>query len=702
MANKEQIGVLLVMVEQVQSALDTLKGQIVSMGESDAPPPVVVVPPPVEAITHVVLEDMSGALQNDVPFTFGQVFAKGDLAADSGLAGREGDDIVPLQVDVKALHDDGSVRHAIISGILPTLLPLEKAKLELIPAKAGTAAEVAPGAEWSHARVTVTVGGIGYWASLNELLNADSSKKWLYGQVVQEFHVSTPLLDKANKPHPHLAARFALRVYPDAANARIDITIENNWAYEPNPSNLTYDLTIVVDGKVVIDEKNFTHYHHARRREVFWLRGDPGVHVRHDARYLIDTGALANYDPAVVVSEKKLQAVADNWKGDRIKPMAAGSAMRGMPTTGGREDIGLLPGWAVRALLSQDPRAKMEMLGTADLAGSWSMHYRDEDTGQPISIVDYPYMTILGRSSDTMNPKTKKYEAFPAVDKGSTTPLTHDSSHQPNFAYLPYIVTGDHYSLEELQFWAMWNMLSMNPGYREREKGLVWRNQVRAQAWNLRSIAEAAYITPDADRLKSHFAGFVKANLDWYNATYTDNPNANKLGILDNPGAFAYQNGNGIAPWQDDFFTQVVGHVADLGFDGAQKLLTWKGKFVIERMVGEGAKPVFGAAYSMVVKKPNSSVIFPTIAEVLDATPEVLKGDPVAVAQALKLKVGEMTGHSSSAIGYPSNEQPSVSYAADYLGARGLAAWDEFMKNPVKPDYSSDPQFAVVPRSKKG
>ena len=48
-------------------------------------------------------------------------------------------------------------------------------------------------------------------------------------------------------------------------------------------------------------------------------------------------------------------------------------------------------------------------MGTADLAGSWSMHYRDRRTGVPVSLLDYPYMTRIG-AADTLNPATGKRE----------------------------------------------------------------------------------------------------------------------------------------------------------------------------------------------------------------------------------------------------------------------------------------------------
>lgn len=648
-------------------------------------------PGPVLApITSIEFENLGGA-QKGVPFTFGQVFAVGHLQPGTGLHGRlDNGDEVPLQLDEKARHADGSVRHAIVSGILPTLFASEKRKMALVPGLRPPEEGIK---NFVTSRVAVTIEGVLY-----EAFNRDDfDRVWMSGPVVTEFSWSAPLMNAKGEAHPHLHARFATRCYI-GERTRIDVTVENDWAYEPGPQNFIYDLLLEVEGKKVFEQKALTHYHHARWRKVFWAGEAPNVHIRHDPRYLIDTRALPNYDTSIQVLDAKPNA-AD---GTAFEMMSVGAAMRAMPTTGGRGDIGLLPSWAAAWLLNQGPNSAAVTLGTADLAGSWSMHYRDKDTDKPISLIDYPYMTLLGNSGDTLNPATKKREAFPGGLKGLTdTPNKHDVSHQPNLAYLPYLMTGDLYYLEELQFWAMYNVFSSNPGYRENRKGLVHRDQVRGQAWALRTLAEAAYITPDDDRLKSNFTEIVDNNLAWYNAEYTDNPDANKLGLNATNYAVIYNGKLGVGPWQDDFFTQAIGHVAELGFAEAERLLRWKTKFVIERMIGKGACYVFAASYSLNVRATVGGPIFDNIADVYRATIPAeqlaLACGDAALAKALKLQPGEMTGYSKIGTGYPSNMQPALAYAAD-VSEDGKRAWKLFMSRSVKPDYSTSPQFAIVPR----
>jgi hypothetical protein len=612
-------------------------------------------------------------------------------------------------MDVKALHPDGSVRHAVISAILPSLGAGQVSTVALV--KSGVrsnATTTTPddllGAGFS-ASVHATINGVRYDAFADDLIKMVPYKTWLSGPVVNEWQVSAPLTSPTGAEHPHLTARFALRWYQGLKKARVDVTVENDWAYEPGPQNITYDASVLVGAKEVYAKPALNHLHHARWRKVFWWNGAaPEVNVKHNTAYLIGTRALPNYDQTITVPETTLAAWQKRWTGAITEPMGIGAAVPYMPQTGGRDDIGLLPAWGATWLLSMDKRMRDVTLGTADGAGSWSAHYRDKNTDRPVSLMDYPYMTIFGHNGDTWNPATKKYENFPACASTTacTTPYTHDTSHTPSLAYLPYLLTGDYYYLEELQFWAMWASFASNPGYRQNVKGLVQSDQIRAQAWILRTVAEAGYITPDNDRLKAHFTQIVNSNLDWFNTTYTNNAGANKLGILVNGYALGYSNGTGMAPWQDDFFTSAIGHAAELGYTKAQPLLAWKARFPMLRMTGEGSCWIDASIYSMIVRDSSTSPFYTTIGQAYKASHtadfNALACASAPMATALKLKVGEMTGYSSAATGYPSNMQPALAYAADALGTEGQAAWTVFMNRSVKPNYGLAPQFAIVPR----
>jgi hypothetical protein len=698
------------------------------------------------AITKVEVVNTSTSTdtQRTVPITFGQVFRQGDVPASSGISVTLDDGTpVPFQLDIKARHADGSIRHGIFSVMLAQL-PAGKSQVLRLSKTAAPAS-----ATWSEppatllnagftASVNLNIGGKVYSASADDLLRSGKYTTWLSGLVADEWLVSAPLKAADGTQHPHLTARFAIRAYPKINKARVDVTIENDWAYEPSPQNFTYDAEVLVGGKSVYSKTALTHFHHARWRKIFWWGTTPEIDVKRDIAYLIASKAVPNYDTGLTISSTALSKLEQQWNSVNTGPMGPGVVNPAMPMVGGRPDIGPLPQWGAMYLLSMDPRAEKVTLGVGDLAGSWPIHYRDKKTDRPVSLIDYPYMTLLGHPGDAVNPATGKSELFPACGGDcSTTPYNYnpDGNHQPSMAYLPYLVTGDYYYLEELQFWANWNMVQANPYYRDFNKGLTKWNEIRGQAWTLRTLGQTAYITPDSDPMKQYFVDRVGYNLDFYNTTYTKG-NPNQLGVLDGSGTYAFPpiayttaSGaqTGLAPWMDDFFTWSVGYLSELGFAEAQALLAWKAKFPVGRMTAPGYCWIDGATYALAVRSSASSPLYSTFADAYQATMRNDDGSPMVNSTGARYldqpcgsqaqadwrtqqdidthtargpwAAGEMTGYATFAEGYPSNMQPALAVAATSGVPNAQSAWNIFINRTIKPDYSGEPQWAIVPRN---
>jgi len=719
----------------------------VNPGKTDTPPDTASNPTQTtSAFTKVEIVNTSATAetQSNVPVTFGQVFRPGEISASNGISLTLADGTsVPFQLDIKARNPDGSLRHGIISMELPRL-PAGKSEVVTL-SKTGSAAPTSSSTSPTAllnagftASVNLNIGGKVYSASADELLRTGKYTTWLSGPVVNEWLVSAPLKTADGVEHPHLAARFAIRSYAGINKARVDVTVENDWAYEPSPQNFTYDADIHVGGKSVYSKTGLTHFAHARWRKIVWWGAVPEVDVKHDIAYLIASKAVPNYDTSITISSTGLSNLEQRWNSKDTGPMGPGIVTTAMPMVGGRPDIGPLPQWAAMYLLSMDPRAEKVTLGVGDLAGSWPIHYRDKKTDRLVSLTDYPYMTLLGHPGDAVNPATGKSELFPACGGDcSTTPYNYnpDTNHQPSMAYLPYLVTGDYYYLEELQFWANWNMLQANPYYRDFDKGVTKWNEIRGQAWTLRTLGQVAYITPDNDPMKRYFVDRVGYNLDFYNSTYTIGK-PNQLGVIDGSGKYAFApmayttaSGvkTGLAPWMDDFFTWSVGYLSELGFADATPLLAWKSKFPIGRMTAPGYCWIDGATYELAVRPSSTSPLYSTLAEAYQATMRNLDGTPMvnstgaryldqacgsqaqadwrtqqdrdAQARRGPWAAGEMTGYATSPEGYPSNMQPALAVAATSGVPNAQSAWNVFINRPLKPDYSVEPQWAIVPRN---
>ena len=137
-------------------------------------------------------------------------------------------------------------------------------------------------------------------------------------------------------------------------------------------------------GTTIFSEANMFHHTNSTWHEEMWLKGEPSINVQRDVDYLIKTGAVPSLDTSVgvdastVASDYAALATADT------SPLGSAFVTMYMPQTGGRSDIGAMPEWYARYLLTQDARALDVMLANADAAGSVPWHYIDEATGNPV------------------------------------------------------------------------------------------------------------------------------------------------------------------------------------------------------------------------------------------------------------------------------------------------------------------------------
>lgn len=682
-----------------------------------------------DPITDFSLQN-TGTAQKQVPFTFGQVIMEGKMNVKDGLAAKLPDGtLLRLQTDIKATHADGSVRHVVVSGVLPELAAGQTQTLQLVKSSMSlksseTVQSLAKSGLTS--KVTITLNGEKYTASLADALVADTApRNWLSGNVVNEWHLNAPLKNAAGVTQSLLTARFDVRWYSGLGKqARVDVVVENTKTFVPG-GKLTYDVDVEVGGRSVYAKSALTHYHHARWHQAGWWDAArvPVMDVKLNGAYMMATKAVSNYDSRVVPTNNELNNIAGRITADNTGPMTIGPIVAYMPTAGGRGDIGPLPTWSVMYLLSMDKRARNAMMAAADGSGSWSIHYRDEKTGYPVRTDNEANKHI------TTHWNLREYGPLPVPryvnNNGALgdTPFEADTAHQPSLAYLPYLVTGDYYYLEELQFWASSNPLGTASNNHGEGKGLVRWQQLRGQAWSLRTLGHSAYITPDNDPLKAYFTKQLENNLDFYHATYVVG-NPNKLGVYDGSGENAFQV-DASAPWQDDFLTWSFGYLSELGFAKATPILQWKAKYSVGRMTAPGYCWIQGAAYGLKFRDSPTTPIYDSFEKLYKANydgtdyynddgrkfthPKGLKYidqacnsqaqvDYLTLAHGFQWQVGRMTGYSDSSIGYPSNMQPALAVAVAAGTPNATQAWALLAGRSAPPYYPDAPQWAIVPR----
>ncbi len=547
----------------------------------------------------VVVENVSKGARPAGPVTFGMVFARGEIPRDVAVVD------IDAQVDVKRRWPDGSVKHAVVIAALGELAARGSRKLSFLPAKApaGEEPEKAPAREafglpdkLGDVAVTISMHkGPTVTARLREALKSEPLRSWLEGDLVRERHYRLAPTGADGKADPDLEIGFNVRYYPAVGAARVTVIVENcHWK---SPGNLPYDVAISAGGKEVFAQKDVGRWETGRNPRLKGYVGHPrgarwvkrlwlgrtldGAHVRYDLKYLNRTGLLPRYDHRVRVPAEAVDKAAERWTASERGPLQRGWLTAYFPTTGGRPEIGPLPAWCVTYLLSQDARALGWVLGQADLAAGCPVHLRDGKTGWIISLDDHPGYSYNDRGTK-FKVKPREAAATPWVLPAASH-WTVDAAHQGSFAYVPYLVTGDHFYLEEMQFWANHNMVSMNHAYRGGGKGLLQSHQTRGTAWALRNLLHAAALSPDGSGGAKYFEARLKDNLERFNEFL-----AGKLERKPTPigtyvlgATHAYTRGweakirgqyFSIPGWQHNFLTWTLAHVADHGYAGAEPM----------------------------------------------------------------------------------------------------------------------------------
>ncbi len=371
--------------------------------------------------------------------------------------------------------------------------------------------------------------------------------------------------------HPHLVARLDSRLYHESGAVWTDFILENNWTFKKDPENIRYALSIQENEKVIYQQPVFDHYHHARWHKALWSGTAPAVEVRHHMPYFMASGAVWNYDLGLNIPEKVLDAEAALLKKKQAEQQALGPMKNVMvqtafPGTGGRSEIAPLPRWTALYLVTQDPRAYASMVANTDATAAVSVHYRDEKTDLPVEPLEYPDLSVYGKGNI---PST--------IDRTVWYP---DTAHQGSFSYVPYLLTGQRFYLDEMLFWASWNIFSFPADYRSKEKALVHRQQVRGQAWVLRSLAEADRSLPDSHPLKASFKKILKNNLEWYKSYYIDEGKGSPLG-------FVAHSQTEMSTWQNDFMVTVLALMAENNEPLARQLHAWFSRFSVGRFLAD-------------------------------------------------------------------------------------------------------------------
>jgi hypothetical protein len=526
-----------------------------------------------QAATDVVGFNLENSTASAIParfITFQQTFQPAKVMHSANLVvSQDLGQSIPVQMDVKTTWGDGSVRSALLTLQHPSI-PANSA-LKFMLSTTGTLPASAPLSLANLAYdLKVSYGSTVYDAAT--LLRTRPISYWQNGPLAVQGRVDQPVTGSL-----HLT--IDITIYADGS-VSADVQFNNDYAMQPAGGTVAYTASISEKGAVVLPPTSLTHHQYQTWHKVL---GASPANVVQDIAYLIQAGAIPCLDLAAGVDSALL--AGQHISGNQI--LGPGNITQNMPTTGGRADIGPMSAWNAIWLMTQSAAAAQYALVQADAAGSVPWHYFDPKKGAYLSLDDYPTLWTDPRGNPTLTQQTR------------ATSWTLDTAHQPDLSYVPYLLTGRRYYLDQLNAQAMFGEFTTWNTPRRNGTGLVANgsDQVRAQAWCLRGLIEAAWMNPAGSADQARFQKIADNNFAWLVAqipAWTTQQGA-PYGWL--PGDYR----DGMAPWQQDYFASTMVAAVKMGFANALTFVNWQMNFLVGRFLNgaNGFAPQAGCAYSL-------------------------------------------------------------------------------------------------------
>ncbi len=324
----------------------------------------------------------------------------------------------------------------------------------------------------------------------NLLNNIANPEYWIKGEVCSEFlirnwatNIVVPNPDQTVKNK--LNVQYYVRYYPGWNGFRIDTVVENCWAQYR--SNITYDFDLMFGNsnpQSAFTRTALKHNINARWHKILWQgNAPPEVEIHYDVSYMISTGLLPNYDLTRFMSESRIADFYANFLTKRHDIMEPGVKDPNFKQTGSYEGRPIYPTTQVRYLRTMDNRLKEVTLNWGDSSGAAPIHYRESDPSRSfvnhiLSIDDRPSIWLTWLTYNYIDPADN---LPPPTSDDTATEWAINAAHTPSFTYVPYLVTGDFYYLEELYFWAGYELADGNASYRGYDLGIVNDSIQRAE-----------------------------------------------------------------------------------------------------------------------------------------------------------------------------------------------------------------------------
>ena len=339
-------------------------------------------------------------------------------------------------------------------------------------------------------------------SALAAAIRDGTASYWLRGPLATEARADVPVTDSL-----HIV--FDVRNYSDGS-FMTDVQVRNDIAFAAGGRTENYGVTIRHGNDVVLRREKLRQFMYQTWHWPVWSKGDPRVNVVHDPAYMARAGAVHHYDLRMGVRADKIAANAAMLESPDFDILGPAGLTKYMPSTGARGDIGPLTAWNTIWLVTQNAEAARSALAQADGAGSVPWHMFDRAANDWIKVTKYPK---IWNDDWAQRDRSLRLEPVPDTDSGWAV----DTAHQPDVAYLPYIMTGQRYYLDQLDAEVSGLLVDLWPASRERDKAIVTSNveQTRSRAWLLRNVDECAWIGSDGSAMKAYCQASARASINF-------------------------------------------------------------------------------------------------------------------------------------------------------------------------------------------
>jgi hypothetical protein len=484
------------------------------------------------AANAITLRDASGDGVRDYPVRIGRPFLHGEIpgAPQAVVDGTP----LPTQADIKTRWPDGSVKHAVLSFIVPRIASRGRVEVafknQQVTANAplGSAQMLASEFDF-EAAMRIMRDGQTQSVSAREMLANGDFTVWCAGPIATTIiladHSAARKYDIGFEEIRPVRPVFHATFWPSLNKVHVRAIGENSCSEAMQ--DVAYSL--VLTGGLAAPAEAFRqdaimHAAGTRWTRSFWIGGEPSrqIDIDHNLSYLAKTMAFPNFDTSVSISDAEISRDYARWLREPRNLYDSGGWQKRMPSAGGRGDIGPYTCAQATWLYTGDHRI-FEIVSTqADLAGAWPLQVREGDSsrwydakrqtraiGLPVSVYARPNLWLFDDRGN--RGKDDQIEIRGDRIRSGNNNLSwggwqRDGAHQPDPYSALYTLTGDYFALEQLQLWAAATVVRYDPAYKGPAPSGAILDEVRGKAWVMRSRTHAAYLSPDGSPEKEYFS----------------------------------------------------------------------------------------------------------------------------------------------------------------------------------------------------